>query len=164
MDEPIAGSLHHVELWVPDLGRAVQEWGWLLGRLGYESFQDWPDGRSWRLGGTYLVVEQSPALTAAEHERLRPGLNHLAFHAGPRDIVDELAADGPAHGWTLLFPDRHPYAGGPDHYAPTLPTRTISRSNLSPPSPDRRAAGHGLPGRGSLRLITKIVTQAKESA
>jgi catechol 2,3-dioxygenase-like lactoylglutathione lyase family enzyme len=120
VDEPIAGSLHHVELWVPDLGRAVQEWGWLLGRLGYESFQDWPDGRSWRLGGTYLVVEQSPDLTGAEHDRLRPGLNHLAFHAGPRQRVDELAADGPAHGWTLLFPDRHPYAGGPEHYAAYL--------------------------------------------
>jgi catechol 2,3-dioxygenase-like lactoylglutathione lyase family enzyme len=92
VDQPAAGSLHHVELWVPDLGRAVQEWGWLLGRLGYESFQDWPDGRSWRLGDTYLVVEQSPALTAAEHDRLRPGLNHLAFHAGPRPRVDELAA------------------------------------------------------------------------
>jgi len=76
-----------------------------------------PDGRSWRLGGTYLVVEQSPALTGGEHDRLRPGLNHLAFHAGPRQRVDELAADGPAHGWTLLFPDRHPYAGGPEHYA-----------------------------------------------
>ncbi len=120
MDQPIAGSLHHVELWVPDLGRAVREWGWLLGRLGYESFQDWPDGRSWRLGHTYLVVEQSPALTASEHDRLRPGLNHLAFHAGPRHLVDELAADGPAHGWTLLFADRHPYAGGPEHYAAYL--------------------------------------------
>ena len=27
------------------------------------------------LGATYLVVEQSPALTASEHDRLRPGLN-----------------------------------------------------------------------------------------
>jgi catechol 2,3-dioxygenase-like lactoylglutathione lyase family enzyme len=66
------------------------------------------------------VIEQSPALTAAEHDRLRPGLNHLAFHAGSRQHVDELAADGPAHGWTLLFPDRHPYAGGPGHYAAYL--------------------------------------------
>ena len=53
MDEPLAGSLHHVELWVPDLDRAVQQWGWLLGRLGYESFQDWPEGRSWRLPRAY---------------------------------------------------------------------------------------------------------------
>ena len=101
----VTGGLHHVELWVPDFGRAVAEWGWLLGRLGYETFQDWPAGRSWRLGDTYLVVEQSPALTGAEHDRCRPGLNHLAFHAGTRPDVDSLAADGPAHAWTLLFAD-----------------------------------------------------------
>jgi catechol 2,3-dioxygenase-like lactoylglutathione lyase family enzyme len=105
---------------VPDLGRACAEWGWLLAQLGYAPFQEWPDGRSWRLGATYLVVEQSPALTASEHDRLRPGLNHLAFHAGTRQNVDRLAAQGPAFGWTLLFPDRHPHAGGPDHYAAYL--------------------------------------------
>ena len=114
------GQLHHVELWVPDLPRAVAQWGWLLGELGYTPFQDWPDGRSWRLGGTYIVVEQSPALSAPDHDRLRPGLNHLAFHAGSRAQVDTLAAEGPAQGWTLLFADRHPYAGGPGHYAAYL--------------------------------------------
>ena len=116
----VTGGLHHVELWVPEFGRGAAEWGWLLGRLGYETFQDWPAGRSWRLGDAYIVVEQSPALTAAEHDRCRPGLNHLAFHAGTRRDVDSLAADGPAHGWTLLFADKHPYAGGPEHYAAYL--------------------------------------------
>ena len=120
MSSAARGSLHHVELWVPDLGRAEREWGWLLGRLGYELFQEWPDGRSWRLGAAYLVVERSPALTADEHDRLRPGLNHLAFHAGAQADVDALSQDGPANGWTLLFPERHPYAGGPDHYAAYL--------------------------------------------
>jgi hypothetical protein len=28
-----AGLLHHVELWVPDLDRAVASWGWLLTEL-----------------------------------------------------------------------------------------------------------------------------------
>jgi hypothetical protein len=116
----VTGRLHHVELWVPELGRAAAEWGWLLGRLGYQPFQDWEHGRSWQLGETYIVVEQSPALTAAEHDRCRPGLNHLAFHAGSRQDVDALAAEGPSHGWSLLFADRHPYAGGPDNYAAYL--------------------------------------------
>jgi catechol 2,3-dioxygenase-like lactoylglutathione lyase family enzyme len=120
MSHAVPGSLHHVELWVPDLPRAIEQWGWLLGQLGYAQFQDWPDGRSWRLGATYLVVEQSPALTASDHDRLRPGLNHLAFHAGSREHVDAVAAQGPAYGWTLLFPDSHPHAGGPDHYAAYL--------------------------------------------
>jgi catechol 2,3-dioxygenase-like lactoylglutathione lyase family enzyme len=120
MTAPGRGVLHHVELWVPDLTRAEREWGWLLGRLGYAPFQDWPAGRSWQLGDTYLVVEQSPAMTAAGHDRLRPGLNHLAFHAGSRADVDALAREAPASGWTLLFADRHPYAGGQGHYAAYL--------------------------------------------
>jgi len=115
-----AGTLHHVELWVPDLARAVAEWGWLLGELGYEVFQDWPHGRSWRLRTTYLVVEQSAAMTATAHDRRRPGLNHLAFHAGDSHRVDVLHADAAGHGWTPLFTDRYPYAGGPEHYAAYL--------------------------------------------
>jgi catechol 2,3-dioxygenase-like lactoylglutathione lyase family enzyme len=119
-NHPPAGTLHHVELWVPDLPRAIRSWGWLLGQLGYAGFQDWPAGRSWRLGDTYLVIEQSPAMTAPGHDRCRPGLNHLAFHAGSAAEVDALVVQAPAHGWTLLFPDRHPYAGGPEHYAAYL--------------------------------------------
>ena len=114
---PAPGGLHHVELWVPDLARAAQSWGWLLGELGYEVYQDWAAGRSWRLDDAYVVVEQSPALSAGRHERTRPGLNHLAFHAGSRLEVDRLVHAGPDHGWTLMFSDRHPWAGGPDHYA-----------------------------------------------
>lgn len=59
-------------------------------------------------------------MSAAEHDRLRPGLNHLAFHAGGRQRVDALAASAPSRGWRLLFADKHPYAGGEDHYAAYL--------------------------------------------
>jgi catechol 2,3-dioxygenase-like lactoylglutathione lyase family enzyme len=115
-----AGGLHHVELWVPDLDRAIAQWGWLLAELGYLPFQEWAAGRSWRRQGCYLVVEQSPAMAGREHDRLRPGLNHLAFHAGGRPRVDALTAAAPEHGWTLLFADVHPHAGGPGHYAAYL--------------------------------------------
>lgn len=37
-----------------------------------------------------------------------------------RDLGYTQFQDGPAHGWTLLFPERHPHAGGPDHYAAYL--------------------------------------------
>lgn len=114
------GGVHHIELWVPDLDSAAESWGWLLTELGYQQAQYWEGGRSWQLGGAYLVVEQSPALSADTHERTRPGLNHLAFHAGTRTEVDELVAAAPAHGWEPLLADRHPYAGGPDHYAAYL--------------------------------------------
>ena len=114
------GELHHIELWVPDLDRAAAQWGWLLAELGYLPFQEWPAGRSWRRQGSYLVVEQSPAMTGREHDRLRPGLNHLAFRAGDRSRVDALTAAAPEHGWALLFADTHPHAGGPGHYAAFL--------------------------------------------
>jgi catechol 2,3-dioxygenase-like lactoylglutathione lyase family enzyme len=119
-DTPATGTLHHVEIWVPDLNRALASWQWLLQELGYTPFQDWTHGRSWRLGPTYLVIEQSPGLTADRHDRCRPGLNHLAFHIEHRALVDTLTAQAPARGWTLLFPDRHPHAGGDQHYAAYL--------------------------------------------
>jgi catechol 2,3-dioxygenase-like lactoylglutathione lyase family enzyme len=117
------GGLHHVEIWVPELAEAERCWGWLLGELGWQPFQHWPAGRSWRLGDTYLVLEESPALHGRTHNRLAPGLNHLAFHAGSPARVDLLVAEAPGRGWSLLFADRHPYAGGPDCYAGYLANR-----------------------------------------
>jgi catechol 2,3-dioxygenase-like lactoylglutathione lyase family enzyme len=105
---------------VPDLERTIATWGWLLDALGYELYQDWPGGRSWRHGDTYLVFERSPDLVDAPHERRRPGLNHLAFRVPDPARVDALTAAAEQHGWTLMFPDRHPHAGGPDHYAAYL--------------------------------------------
>jgi len=137
-------GLHHVEVWVPDLGRAVASWGWLLGALGYELYQDWPAGRSWRAGDHYIVVEQSSDLTALGHDRCRPGLNHLAFHAGGPEEVDRLVTDASEHGWFLLFPDRHPHAGGPDYYAAYLEDRDGFEIELvGRPTPTaRRSAAH----------------------
>ena len=108
---------------MPDLAGALPGWIWLFGALGWTLFQDWEGGRSWRCGDAYVVLEQSPALTADTHERCRPGLNHLAFHAGAPADVDAMAAAAPAHGWSLMFADRHPHAGGPDTYAAYLEDR-----------------------------------------
>jgi catechol 2,3-dioxygenase-like lactoylglutathione lyase family enzyme len=118
--QPAAGMIHHIELWVPNLDRAIHSWGWLLGALGYRLYQDWPGGRSWGAGHSYIVVEQSPARTAGRHDRCRPGMNHLAFFAADRPHVDELVAEALLHGWRLLFTDLHPYAGGDHHYAAYL--------------------------------------------
>jgi len=120
MSRPTHGALHHVELWVADLDRAVGSLGWLLEALGYTLFQSWDGGRSWRLGPTYVVIEQSPHATATRHDRRRPGLNHLAFHVEDAAMVEKLTADAAEHGWHLMFPERHPYAGGAQHYAAYL--------------------------------------------
>lgn len=114
------GGLHHVELWVADIGAAKEEWGWLLGRLGYRLGDDWGHGQAWELGPLYIVIESGPDVSPGRHERTRPGLNHLAFHAGSRQDVDDIVAARSDGGWTLMFTDRHPFAGGPQHYAAYL--------------------------------------------
>lgn len=63
------------------------------------------------------VLEKSGALSGTDHDRCRPGLNHLAFPTGSRADLDTLVAAAPERGWSLLFADRHSFAGGPDHYA-----------------------------------------------
>jgi len=118
----MTAAVHHIELWVPDIGTAVASWGWILGELGWSDFQDWPVGHSRKAGAdaTYLVVEQSPAMSAPAHDRLRPGLNHLALNAENRKQVDRIVEKAAQNGWTLMFADKHPHAGGPDHYAAFL--------------------------------------------
>jgi catechol 2,3-dioxygenase-like lactoylglutathione lyase family enzyme len=117
----MAAAVHHIEIWVPDLSRAVGSWGWVLNRLGWKDGDGWPGGMTWTApDGSYVVVEQSPAMSAAEHDRMRPGMNHLALNGASRAEVDTIVAEAAAHGWTLMFPDRHPYAGGPQHYAAFL--------------------------------------------
>jgi RimJ/RimL family protein N-acetyltransferase len=125
------GDLHHVELWVPDLARSEASLGWLLIELGWLPGTRWRDGMSWRRGSTYLVVEASPDRSAADHDRLRPGLNHLALHAGDPARVDALTAAAVARGWRLLFGDRIRTPVAITSTRPTWRTRTDSRSSWS---------------------------------
>ena len=140
MKPAATGMLHHIELWVPDLSRAERTWGWLLYALGYEIYQQWPEGASWRCGDLYIVLEQSPARSAFRHDRYRPGLNHLAFHVSDRGTVDRMVGEALLHGWRLLFADRHPYAGGEQHYAAYLEDRDGYEVELVAP-PSRREVG-----------------------
>ena len=117
---PARGTLHHLELWVDDLAEAEASWGWLLSQLGYEVSDRWANGQSWKLDQTYVVLDAGPDRVDAAHDRLRPGLNHVAFFAGSPSDVDTLVEQAPSHGWTLLFADRHPHAGGPQQYAAYL--------------------------------------------
>ena len=52
------------------------------------------------------------------------GLNHLASVGRLARGLDASSSQdrprAPAHGWSLLFADRHPFAGGPEHYAAYL--------------------------------------------
>jgi hypothetical protein len=110
-------AVHHLDLWVSDPALAEGEWGWLLGELGWEAGAD-SGGRSWRHeDGTYVFLERSPDQVDAPHDRLRPGVNHLAVITDDRALLDRLRAESTSHGWHELFADRFPHAGGDQHTA-----------------------------------------------
>ena len=47
-------------------------------------------------------------------------MNHLAFHVSTAAAVEALVAEAARYGWRLMFPERHPHAGGEQHYAAYL--------------------------------------------
>ncbi|CAN5494601.1 hypothetical protein BH10ACT1_BH10ACT1_35080 [soil metagenome] len=107
-------SIHHLQLWVPDLERAEGSWGWLLTELGYELGRRWDHGCVWRQDGTAIVIEASPDMVPGMlHSRLRPGMNHVAFHVADQTAVAALVAAAPDHGWTQL----------PDHVHHPMPSQ-----------------------------------------
>lgn len=112
------GLLHHVELNVADLARSTQFWGWFLTELGYEPYQKWEQGCSWKLGETYIVLVQTPEkYLDVPYHRSRVGLNHLAFHASSKEQVDDITLQARSKGYRILYEDKHPFAGGEHYYA-----------------------------------------------
>jgi hypothetical protein len=107
-------AIHHFDLWVSDPTSAAAEWAWLFGELGWEADGD----RSWaHPDGTYTFLERSPDQVDEPHDRLRPGINHLALTCESRELLDRMRAESSAHGWHELFADRYPHAGGDQHVA-----------------------------------------------
>lgn len=112
------GLIHHIELYVSDLKQTISFWGWLLEELGYESFQSWEQGQSWKLGETYLVfVQVEEKFLDIPYHRCHVGLNHLAFHVESHQQVDEMTRMLESRGVNILYKNKHPYAGGEEHYA-----------------------------------------------
>ncbi|GAF65786.1 lactoylglutathione lyase [Bacillus sp. TS-2] len=112
------GLIHHIEIYVSDLKKSTHFWGWLLEELGYESYQVWGTGHSWKLGETYLVfVQVEKRFMDIPYHRCRVGLNHLAFHASSRQHIDDMTRKLIEEGIEILYKDKHPFAGGENHYA-----------------------------------------------
>ncbi|EDL66280.1 VOC family protein [Bacillus sp. SG-1] len=110
--------LHHVEIYVSDIKKSREFWGWFLEELGYQSYQKWESGQSWKMNETYLVfVQAEDRFLEVPYHRCRVGLNHLAFHATSREQVDEMTNKLKDKGIEILYPDKHPYAGGESYYA-----------------------------------------------
>lgn len=118
MKSTCPGSLHHIELYVSNLDRSREFWGWFLGELGYAPGDSWEGGCSFVGSGTYIVIVQTAErFLDPPYHRCRTGLNHLAFNAASRAQVDGIAAALAERGLSALYEDQYPHAGGPGHYA-----------------------------------------------
>src|SRR5690625_6987861 len=74
------GQLHHIELYVSNINRSIKFWGWLLEELGYQPFQNWQYGQSWKLDHTYIVfVQVEERYLDIPYHRCRAGLNDVAL-------------------------------------------------------------------------------------
>ena len=112
------GTLHHIELYVKDLNKSKEFWGWLLDELGYKEYQQWEQGISYILEKTYIVfVQVEERFLDIPYHRCRPGLNHLAFHGGSKAFVDKVTLKLREKNVKILYEDKHPYAGGEGYYA-----------------------------------------------
>jgi catechol 2,3-dioxygenase-like lactoylglutathione lyase family enzyme len=113
------GILHHVEIYVSDLEKTKLFWTWLLfDKLNYEIYQKWPSGISYKLGETYIVfVQTETEFIENTYHRKNTGLNHLAFHCDTRAFVDELTQELEEKNISILYKNKHPFAGGENYYA-----------------------------------------------
>ena len=118
MGELTNGLIHHIEINVSNLEVTVEFWSWLSEELGYDQFQKWDGGQSWRLADTYIVfVQTKEKYLDNPYHRSNVGLNHIAFYAKSQQQVDRLTILLEERGTKILYRDRHPYAGGTNHYA-----------------------------------------------
>jgi len=112
------GVLHHVEIYVSDLKRSREFWSWLLKEVDYQIYQEWDEGFSLKLGKTYIVFVQTESkYNETIYHRCQTGLNHLAFQGGTRNDIDILTTKLRERGVTILYNDKHPFAGGLGYYA-----------------------------------------------
>lgn len=102
MDAP----LHHLELYVSHLEASERFWSWLLSELGYQPYQRWSKGFSYRLDKTYLVFVQTETRhMEPPYHRKHTGLNHLAFRIDPASL-DAWRKRLEDRGIPLLYPDQ----------------------------------------------------------
>lgn len=110
--------LHHIEIYVSNLDKTTHFWEWFLTELGYELYQKWEKGISWKYLDTYIVfVQVEEKFLDIPFHRCRVGLNHLAFHAHSIEQFQEISSNLKEKEIKILYLDQHPFAGGENHLA-----------------------------------------------
>lgn len=110
--------MHHIEIYVSNLIKTKEFYSWLLVRLGFELFQNWEQGFSYKKDGFYLVfVQTKDKYIDNGYNRCNIGLNHLAFSCSSKKEIDTIREHLVQKGTKILYDEKYPYAVGSEHYA-----------------------------------------------
>ncbi len=83
------GQIYHVEIVVSDLKKSVEFYDAFLGWLGYQRLFYEKGEAGWGVGSCNFWVSQCKDRFAQHgYHRKRVGVNHIAFHADSRSMVD----------------------------------------------------------------------------
>ncbi len=89
-EEAAHGPLHHIEVNVSDLRKSSGFYEGFLSWLGYKRVLEEKDIVGWSKNGTGIfLVQCGEKYRTSGFHRKRVGLNHLAFRATTRSMVDE---------------------------------------------------------------------------
>lgn len=110
--------IHHIEIYVSNLNATRKFYSVLFSMLGYELYQEWDKGFSYRDEQAYIVfVQVEDKYVQNGYHRKNVGLNHLAFSVETSQKVDAIKNVLKQKGVVELYEDKYPFAGGEDYFA-----------------------------------------------
>ena len=110
--------MDHIELYVSNLQKTKLFYSKFLVQLGFELFQEWEEGFSYKKESFYIVfVQVKEKYQSTNYHRCYVGLNHLAFSCSDKTIITKIREQLIEENVELLYDDKFPFAGGKNHYA-----------------------------------------------
>ncbi len=100
--------LHHIEIYVKNLSKTREFYDFILPKLGYEIFQEWDSGFSYKCDREYIVfVEVREKYKELNYNRCNVGLNHLAFSCNNKKIIDGIVEGLRKRKVSLLYENKY---------------------------------------------------------
>ncbi len=114
-------AIDHLMLNANDYPHAVKFYGWLLPKLGYPKSAEYKDPEpltGW-LGdeGSVWVMQAPEAMRSDTFDKRRVGIREIAFRAGNRALVNEIARGVESAGGKILDPPQEYPQYAPNYYS-----------------------------------------------
>ncbi len=111
MEPSVKGQIYHVDIVASNFSESAKFYDGFLGWLGYRRIFDEKEEAGWGIRGCNVWLEQcKERFVRHGYHRKRVGLNHIAFHADSREMVDRFYNE-------YLLPRNIPVLyGGPKAY------------------------------------------------